>query len=367
MPINSGWFVDGAGAEISRLLKTECNVIAQFRAEKMGRGILVHEWCRLNERVRRIALQRYLHSCCTLEFCSMLVSESHGLTPRKWEGRCVPDFCVKCERSVSFNQALLSNKHSHLATAWRSHTHRFVLGTVCILSYLYLVFNYSIVCVHVCEVSICSLFSCVSHYYVVQFLTQTWLKRMLQCVGYSCSNLINMLITTDFLFKWRAVSKSCWKTNPKGLHLNPFSETLYDCQTSCCTWVHKTVSVNLYIAHFLSWSHDYCPDLNPVTPLEDVLKNGSTDNALPLVSALSVTKRERVQCWCCIPAGTIPLFSRPQSGRLNWTTPPPNTPLSSSPMHTPFPPSTLQPTNQPTEPPPTPPIHTSPGLLSLFG
>lgn len=102
------------------------------------------------------------------------------------------------------------------------------------------------------------------------------------------------------------------------------------------------------------WSHERGPDLNPVIPLEDILKNGSADNALPLVRALNVTKREHVHCWCCIPAGTIPLFSKPESGRLNWTTPPtfPNTPPphrpDASPIHTPFSPSALQPTNPPT-------------------
>lgn len=93
--------------------------------------------------------------------------------------------------------------------------------------------------------------------------------------------------------------------------------------------------------------------LNPVTPIEDVLKNGSTDNALPLVWALSVTKRERVHCWCCIPAGTIPLFSRPQSGRLNWTTPPPPTYTPPLPLCSP----TNQPTNQPTHHPLLPCTH----------
>lgn len=47
--------MDGVVAEISRLLKTDCNAIAPFRAGKMGRGIVVHEWCRLNECARRIA------------------------------------------------------------------------------------------------------------------------------------------------------------------------------------------------------------------------------------------------------------------------------------------------------------------------
>lgn len=43
VPIDSGWFVDGAGAEISRLLRTGCNVIASSRGwEKTGkRGF----WC----------------------------------------------------------------------------------------------------------------------------------------------------------------------------------------------------------------------------------------------------------------------------------------------------------------------------------
>lgn len=36
---------------------------------------------------------------------------------------------------------------------------------------------------------------------VVQFLTQTWLKVMLQFVGNSCSNIISMFITTDLYFK----------------------------------------------------------------------------------------------------------------------------------------------------------------------
>lgn len=116
MPTNSGQFVDGAGAEISRLLKTECNVITGYRTGKMGRGILVHEWCCFSDCASHIALQCYLHSCCTLEFCSMLVSESHGLTPRQREGRCVPDFYVKCESSVSSNQDTLKKKKCfHLA------------------------------------------------------------------------------------------------------------------------------------------------------------------------------------------------------------------------------------------------------------
>lgn len=116
VPTNSGQFVDGAGAEISRLLKTECNVIAGYRTGKMGRGILVHEWCCFSDCVSHIALQCYLHSCCTLEFCSMLVSESHGLTPRQREGRCVPDFYVKCESSVLSNQGTFKKKKCfHLA------------------------------------------------------------------------------------------------------------------------------------------------------------------------------------------------------------------------------------------------------------
>lgn len=133
VPTNSGQFVDGAGAEISRLLKTECNVIAGYRTGKMGRGILVHEWCCFSDCASHIALQCYLHSCCTLEFCSMLVSESHGLTPRQREGRCVPDFYVKCESSVSSNQDTLkkvfpSGKRS------KSLTHSFVHGSCWLLS-----------------------------------------------------------------------------------------------------------------------------------------------------------------------------------------------------------------------------------------
>ena len=108
----TGQLIDGAGAEKSRLLKTGCNVIALFGAGKIGRGILVHEWRCFNECARHIALQHYLHSCCTLESCSMLVSGFYGLTPRKWERRCVIDFslyvcvcvCVKYEESVSFSQ-----------------------------------------------------------------------------------------------------------------------------------------------------------------------------------------------------------------------------------------------------------------------
>lgn len=109
-------------------------------------------------------------------------------------------------------------------------------------------------------------------------------------------------------------------------------------------------SIRLSVQH-LSWCRGHCPDLNPVTPLGDVLKNCSTDNALPLVWALSVTKWERVHCWCCIPAGTIPLFSRLQSGRLNWTPlPPSKVPPQSPPTpHThPFSPSAL---NLPSKPP----------------
>lgn len=103
----------------------------------------------------------------------------------------------------------------------------------------------------------------------------------------------------------------------------------------------------------LSWSRGHCPDLNPVTPLGDVLKNCSTDNALPLVWALSVTKWERVHCWCCIPAGTIPLFSRLQSGRLNWTPlPPSKVPPSPPPPYTPLFPLCSQ-TYHPNHPPTT--------------
>lgn len=86
---------------------------------KTGRGILVHEWRRLNERERCIAPQRY--SCCMLECC-----RSHGLTHREWEGRCGPDFCVKCDSSVSFNQDP-SIKTSHQPTAWGSLIYRFVI------------------------------------------------------------------------------------------------------------------------------------------------------------------------------------------------------------------------------------------------
>lgn len=123
----------------------------------------------------------------------------------------------------------------------------------------------------------------------------------------------------------------------------------------CCVCVHRTVLVTFCTTH-----HDHCPDLNPVIPVEDVLKNGSTDNALPLVWALTVTKWEHVHCWCCIPAGTIPLFSKPESGRLNWTTPPtfPNNPATPPPPYTsPFPPSALQPTNHPTHHPLLPYTH----------
>lgn len=105
----TGQLLDGAGAEISRLLKTGCNVIAPFRAGKMGRGILVDEWRCFNECARHIALQHYLHSCCTLESCSMLVSRFYGLTPRKEKGGVSLIFlfvslCVKCEKSVSICQ-----------------------------------------------------------------------------------------------------------------------------------------------------------------------------------------------------------------------------------------------------------------------
>lgn len=43
-----------------------------------------------------------------------------------------------------------------------------------------------------------------------------------------------------------------------------------------------SVSVSVCV-HAFSRKLDYCPDFNPVTPPEDVLKNGSADNALPLV------------------------------------------------------------------------------------
>lgn len=64
--------MDGVGVEISRFLKTDCNVMALFGAGRMGRGSGEHEWCRLNGRAKHIALQHY--PCCTLEFCSMLLS-----------------------------------------------------------------------------------------------------------------------------------------------------------------------------------------------------------------------------------------------------------------------------------------------------
>ena len=189
-----------------------------------------------------------------------------------------------------------------------------------------------------------------------------------QCVCNSCSNIINMLITAASLLKWRAASKSRRRAEiPKVLRWNR--------QTSCRVGVHKTVSVTLFTTHFYDEVMTIVLIWNPVTPIEEVLKNGSADNALPLVWAPSVTKRERVHCWCCIPAGTIPLFSRPQSGRLNWTTHPPPTTTTTTPMPSPLllpscthPLSPLgSPTNQPTHPPTTPPIHASPGLLSLFG
>lgn len=88
---NSSWFIDGVGAEISGLLKTDCNVIASFRAGKMERGILVHEWRRLNERERRIFLQRY--SCCMLE-----------LQRVGGRGGASLIFCVKYTRKVSFDR-----------------------------------------------------------------------------------------------------------------------------------------------------------------------------------------------------------------------------------------------------------------------
>lgn len=137
---------------------------------------------------------------------------------------------------------------------------------------------------------------------------------------------------------------------PKVFILSPSIGTL------SCIWVGKTVLVTLFTTNFYHEVMTIVPTLNPVTPIEDVLKNGSTDNALPLVWALSVTKRERVHCWCCIPAGTIPLFSRPQSGRLNWTTPPCPPP---SPYTPPFPlcSPTNQPTNQPTHHPLLPYTH----------
>lgn len=93
---------------------------------------------------------------------------------------------------------------------------------------------------------------------------------------------------------------------------------------------------------------------NPVTPIEDVLKNGSSDNALSLVWAQSATKQQRVHCWCCISAGTITLFSRPQRGRLNWTTPPSHC-LNSHHMQHPNPP--CFPANQPTRHPLLPCTH----------
>lgn len=77
---------------------------------KRWRGILVHEWCCLNERVRRIVLQRY--SCCTMEFCSVLVSESHGLTPRGGRGGVSLIFVLyeiweqRVIQSSSFNKPL---------------------------------------------------------------------------------------------------------------------------------------------------------------------------------------------------------------------------------------------------------------------
>lgn len=107
---------------------------------------------------------------------------------------------------------------------------------------------------------------------------------------------------------------------------------------------------------------------NPVTPIEDVLKNGTSDNAPSLVWAQSVTKQQRVHCWCCISAGTIALFSRPQRGCLNWTTPPSHRlnshrmqPRHPTPPHPPLPSppplSALQPTNQPTRHPLLPCTH----------
>lgn len=97
---------------------------------------------------------------------------------------------------------------------------------------------------------------------------------------------------------------------------------------------------------------------NPVTLIEDVLKNGPGDNAPSLVWAQSVTKRQRVHCWCCISTGTITLFSRPQRGCLNWTTPPSHR-LNSHRMQTPPPHPPLVPSTplcspkQPTNPPAT--------------
>ena len=180
-----------------------------------------------------------------------------------------------------------------------------------------------------------------------------------QCVCNSCSNIINMLITAASLLKWRAASKSRRRAEiPKVLRWNR--------QTSCRVGVHKTVSVTLFTTHFYDEVMTIVLIWNPVTPIEEVLKNGSADNALPLVWAPSVTKRERVHCWCCIPAGTIPLFSRPQSGRLNWTTHPPHhhhhhhhsdaLPTPPPLMYTPPIPPRLS--NQPTNPPTTHSSHT---------
>ncbi len=87
MPINSGRLIDGVGAEISRLLQT---------VWENGRGILVHSWRSLNECESCITLQRY--SCCMLEFCSVLVSESCG------KGGVSPFLCVKYESSMSLSQ-----------------------------------------------------------------------------------------------------------------------------------------------------------------------------------------------------------------------------------------------------------------------
>lgn len=51
--------------QIRGLLKTDCNVIASFRAGKKRKGgILVHEWCCLNEHERWIVLQ-----CCFSAAC----------------------------------------------------------------------------------------------------------------------------------------------------------------------------------------------------------------------------------------------------------------------------------------------------------
>lgn len=107
----------------------------------------MHEWRRLNERERCIAPQRY--SYCMLECC-----RSHGLTHREWEGRCGPDFCVKCDSSVSFNQDP-SIKTSQPASSLReSHIQVCDLGRGPQLMLLFFVFYSNILFIDLDQFSI---------------------------------------------------------------------------------------------------------------------------------------------------------------------------------------------------------------------